>query len=91
MGNSGVIELMATTVTYNNWEDRQSLVQEKQSLGLVMQVDEVRDGIYTMVFDFPPVEEERVPTRAEVIYIKIADDTATLSEVKEFLTIKFAK
>jgi len=82
---------MATTVTYNTWDERQSLVQENQALGLVMQVDEVRSGVNTMVFDSPPVDEERDPTRAEIIYAKLADDSATLSEVKEFLTIKFAK
>ena len=91
MGNCGVIELMSTTVTYNTWEERQALVQENQALGLVMMVDEVRDGIKTMVFDAPPDEGEYVPTRAEILYAKLADDSATLSEVKEFLTIKFAK
>ena len=44
------------TVQYSTWEERQTLCQAAESAGEQMLLDEIRDQVPTLVFDWPPPE-----------------------------------
>ena len=62
------------TVEYSTWEERQALCQAAEAAGEQMLLDEIRNQVPTVVFDWPPPEPpEPVLTEGQIRRMRIAE------------------